>query len=89
MQIGKAARSNGSHIKSRLKMEPHGVFKEVTKQCTNKDHYQSAALTRHTLAAFDDDSMAAAYACKVAEGLAANKPLTKLTVPRESLARVS
>ena len=43
MQIGKAARSNGSHIKSRLKMEPHGVFKEVTKQCTNKDHYQSAA----------------------------------------------
>jgi hypothetical protein len=22
-------------------MEPHGVFKEVTKQCTNKDHYQS------------------------------------------------
>ena len=42
MQIGKAARSNGSHIKSRLKMEPHGVFKEVTKQCTNKDHYQSA-----------------------------------------------
>ena len=45
MQIGKAARSNGSHIKSRLKMEPHGVFKEVTKQCTNKDHYQSA--TRH------------------------------------------
>lgn len=44
MQIGKAARSNGSHIKSRLKMEPHGVFKEVTKQCTNKDHYQSAQL---------------------------------------------
>jgi len=44
MQIGKAARSNGSHIKSRLKMEPHGVFKEVTKQCTNKDHYQSAVL---------------------------------------------
>ena len=43
MQIGKAARSNGSHIKSRLKMEPHGVFKEVTKQCTNKDHYQSVA----------------------------------------------
>ena len=42
MQIGKAARSNGSHIKSRLKMEPHGVFKEVTKQCTNKDHYQSS-----------------------------------------------
>ena len=41
MQIGKAARSNRSHIKSRLKMEPHGVFKEVTKQCTNKDHYQS------------------------------------------------
>lgn len=40
MQIGKAARSNGSHIKSRLKMEPHGVFKEVTKQCTN-DHYHS------------------------------------------------
>jgi hypothetical protein len=28
---------------SRLKMEPHGVFKEVTKQCTNKDHYQSVA----------------------------------------------
>ena len=26
---------------TRLKMEPHGVFKEVTKQCTNKDHYQS------------------------------------------------
>ena len=45
MQIGKAARSNGSHIKSRLKMEPHGVFKEVTKQCTNKDHYQSVATT--------------------------------------------
>ena len=22
-------------------MEPHGVSKEVTKQCTNKDHYQS------------------------------------------------
>ena len=41
MQIGKAARSNRSHIKSRLKMEPHGVFKEVTKECTNKDHYQS------------------------------------------------
>ena len=45
MQIGKAARSNGSHIKSRLKMEPHGVFKEVTKQCTNKDHYQSVSET--------------------------------------------
>ena len=44
MQIGKAARSNGSHIKSRLKMEPHGVFKEVTKQCTNKDHYQSLSV---------------------------------------------
>ena len=43
MQIGKSARSNRSHIKSRLKMEPHGVFKEVTKQCTNKDHYQSSA----------------------------------------------
>ena len=41
MQIGKAARSNGSHIKSRLKMEPHGVFKEAAKQCTNKDYYQS------------------------------------------------
>jgi hypothetical protein len=27
---------------SRLKMEPHGVFKEVTKQCTNKDYYQSS-----------------------------------------------
>ena len=25
-------------------MEPHGVFKEVTKQCTNKDHYQSLDL---------------------------------------------
>ena len=37
MQIGKAARNNRSHIKSRLKMEP----KEVTKQCTNKDHHQS------------------------------------------------
>ena len=36
MQIGKAARSNRSHIKSRVKMEPHGVFKKVTKQCTNK-----------------------------------------------------
>ena len=47
MQIGKAARSNGSHIKSRLKMEPHGVFKEVTKQCTNKDHYQSVSHARH------------------------------------------
>jgi hypothetical protein len=46
MQIGKAARSNGSHIKSRLKMEPHGVFKEVTKQCTNKDHYQSCLQLR-------------------------------------------
>ena len=44
MQIGKAARSNGSHIKSRLKMEPHGVFKEVTIQCTNKHHYQSVGL---------------------------------------------
>ena len=50
MQIGKAARSNGSHIKSRLKMEPHGVFKEVTKQCTNKDHYQSAAVADSCLA---------------------------------------
>ena len=49
MQIGKAARSNGSHIKSRLKMEPHGVFKEVTKQCTNKDHYQSVLPRRPTL----------------------------------------
>jgi hypothetical protein len=25
---------------SRLKMELHGVFKEVSKQCTNKDHHQ-------------------------------------------------
>ena len=50
MQIGKAARSNGSHIKSRLKMEPHGVFKEVTKQCTNKDHYQSVAGGRKAVA---------------------------------------
>ena len=25
----------------KLEMEPHGVFKEVTKQFTNKDHYQS------------------------------------------------
>ena len=48
MQIGKAARSNGSHIKSRLKMEPHGVFKEVTKQCTNKDHYQSVRRRRNS-----------------------------------------
>ena len=24
-------------------MEPHGVFKEVTTQCTNKDHYQSVS----------------------------------------------
>jgi hypothetical protein len=51
MQIGKAARSNGSHIKSRLKMEPHGVFKEVTKQCTNKDHYQS--VSGHVIAGFE------------------------------------
>jgi hypothetical protein len=38
-------------IKSRLKMEPHGVFKEVEKSCTNKDHYQSvsAALSAWTL----------------------------------------
>ena len=32
-------------------MEPHGVFKEVTKQCTNKDHHQSGpgaeASSRH------------------------------------------
>ena len=49
MQIGKAARSNGSHIKSRLKMEPHGVFKEVTKQCTNKDHYQSVSCHGHPI----------------------------------------
>ena len=65
------------------------MFKEVAKSCTNKDHYQSAALTRHTLAARSNDSMADAYACKVAEGLAANKPLTELTLPGESLARVS
>ena len=25
----------------RLEMEPHVVFKEVTKLCTNKDHHQS------------------------------------------------
>jgi len=25
----------------RMKMEPHGVFREVTALCTNKDHYQS------------------------------------------------
>ena len=44
IKIGKAARSNGSHIKSELKMEPHSVFfKEVTKQCTNKDHNRSVA----------------------------------------------
>ena len=24
-------------------MEPHGVFKEVTKQCTNKSHHQSVS----------------------------------------------
>jgi hypothetical protein len=24
-------------------MEPHGVFKEVTKQSTNKDHYQAVS----------------------------------------------
>ena len=34
-----------------LKMEPHGVFKEVTKQRTNKDHHQSVlplAVVFHT-----------------------------------------
>ena len=36
-----AARSSESHIESGLKMEPHGVFKEVTKLCTCQDHYQS------------------------------------------------
>ena len=34
--MGRAARSSGSHIESRLKMEPHGVFKEVTTPCTNE-----------------------------------------------------
>ena len=53
MQIGKAARSNGSLIKSRLKMEPHGVFKEVTKQCTNKDHYQSVRFVTSTARLFE------------------------------------
>ena len=38
-----------------------------------------------SIAAHSDDSMADSYACKVAEGLAANKPLTKLRLPRESL----
>jgi hypothetical protein len=59
MQIGKAARSNGSHIKSRLKMEPHGVFKEVTKQCTNKDHYQSSEEDEHV----DDDELRETMSC--------------------------
>ena len=64
MQIGKAARSNGSHIKSRLKMEPHGVFKEVTKQCTNKDHYQSVPSLPHMCKAFFASSELARQATK-------------------------
>ena len=35
MQIGRAARSIRSHTKSKLEVEPHGVFKEVIKQCTD------------------------------------------------------
>ena len=30
-------------------MEPLGVFKEVTKSCTNKDHYQSVSLSASPL----------------------------------------
>ena len=40
----KTARSSSSHIKVWLKMEPYGVFKEVTQSCTNEDHYQSGYL---------------------------------------------
>ena len=35
-EMGRTARSSGSHIKSRAKVEPHGVLKEVTKLC-NED----------------------------------------------------
>ena len=40
------------------------------------------------MAGHSSDSMADAYACKVAEALSADKLLTKLTLPRESLARI-
>ena len=40
------------------------------------------------MAAIEQDSMADTYALKVAEGLAANKPLTGLHLPRESLALI-
>ena len=36
-----------SNESGKLKTEPHGVFKEVTKQCTNKDHYQSVRTLIH------------------------------------------
>ena len=39
------------------------------------------------MAGHTSDSMADAYACKVAEALSADKLLTKLALPRESLAR--
>ena len=47
MQMSRAARSSESHIKSGLKMEPHGVFKEVTKLCNDKDH-QSVLHLHHS-----------------------------------------
>ena len=40
IQMSRAARSSESQIKSGLKMEPHGVFNEVTKLCTEEDHYR-------------------------------------------------
>ena len=75
MQIGKAARSNGSHIKSRLKMEPHGVFMEVTKQCTNTDHHQSGR--EDGIAIFDEQF-------NIAGPRAVTHAATSLLGPRES-----
>ena len=43
----RAARNRKSHIKFWLKMEPYGVFKEVTKSCTNK----GSLLVRYSMAA--------------------------------------
>jgi hypothetical protein len=78
MQIGKAARGNGSHIKSRLKMEPYGVFKEVTKQCTNKDHYQSVSLSK------GDKAVTLAHFCAPTANFAVRytKSLTKVPTRR-------
>ena len=79
---------------SRLKMEPYGVFKEVTKQCTNKDRYQSVSLSKGdkagTLAHFCAPSanFAVRYTKSLTLGARKKKTIPRCDVANELTSRI-